>query len=187
MDKSITFENVFCKGNISQVGEQDIIVTGTVKERVPSKKIIYTAASPPDYRASYTGSGLPFANQKQAFDNTPNSGTVELTSGSRFEIHVMFPNSYYVGLGTVIVPPTLFLEYENAEGEKRNISIKISDGIPYRLLTYPMQFTRARANATFYKDGWEMPVRTQEQVLRDSAYPPINKMPANFWGLKPPM
>ena len=39
----------------------------------------------------------------------------------------------------------------------------------------------------FYHCGNSLPVRTQEQVLRDSGYPEDNRMPDNFWGLKPPM
>jgi hypothetical protein len=55
------------------------------------------------------------------------------------------------------------------------------------MLSYPMQNTLPRKDAMFYKYGWLMPVRTQEQILRDSAYPDENKMASNFWGLKPPL
>jgi len=184
---SVPFETVFCSGEIYDAGNNtDIRVVGRLKETVKDDTVYFIAANPPDYRATYTGSGLPFANQEQAFENTPNKGSTRLFQNT-FEIPLMFPNSYYVGLGTVIVPPTLYIEYVTVEGVKRTVSIKISDGIPYRMLTYPMQFTRARADSTFYRDGWEMPVRTQEQILRDAAYPAINKMHNNFWGLKPPM
>ena len=33
----------------------------------------------------------------------------------------------------------------------------------------------------------KLPIRTQEQVLRDSSYPEDNRMPSDFWGLKPPI
>ena len=39
----------------------------------------------------------------------------------------------------------------------------------------------------FYKSLQTLPVRSQEQILRDSAYPKKNKMPKNFWGLTPPV
>lgn len=181
------FENVFCKGTIYDSGlNSDISVYGKLTENIKDNVIYYFAAAPPDYRATYTGSGLPFANTAQAFDNTPNKGKVSVIDNT-FEINLMYPNSYYVGLGTVIVPPTVFLQYYNIEGFKRNVSIKISDGIPYRMLSYPMSFTLPRKDATFYKFGWMMPVRTQEQILRDSAYPVNNEMSTNFWGLKPPL
>ena len=47
--------------------------------------IYYSAANPPDYRATYTGSGLPFANQHIAFENSPNKGKSDLLDGN-FEI-----------------------------------------------------------------------------------------------------
>ena len=37
----------------------------------------------------------------------------------------------------------------------------------------------------FDKEG--LPIRTQEQILRDSGYPKDNRVPDNFWGLKPPL
>jgi hypothetical protein len=182
-----SFENVFCAGGIYDVGNnKDVTVFGKIKEGVQNNEVYFFAANPPDYRATYTGSGLPYANNDQAFDNTPNKGKITLVDNT-FEINLMYPNSYYVGLGTVIVPPTVYLQYKNNEGIKRNLSIKISDGIPYRMLSYPMSYTLPRKDAMFYKWGWGMPVRSQEQILRDSAYPSENKMAENFWGLKPPM
>ena len=38
-----------------------------------------------------------------------------------------------------------------------------------------------------YCNSNQLPVRGQEQVLRDGGYPEVNKMPDNFWGLKPPL
>jgi len=31
-----------------------------------------------------------------------------------------------------------------------------------------------------------LPVRTQYQILVDSAYPTVNNVPKNFWGTMPP-
>ena len=31
----------------------------------------------------------------------------------------------------------------------------------------------------------QLPIRGQEQILRDRGYPDVNVMPKNFWGLKP--
>ena len=179
------FDNVYCTGKFGPLGDEashDMIVVGKIKEYAKNDMIHYFAASPPDYRATYTGSGLPFANQSQAFDNSPNIGAVKLIDNT-FEIKLMYPNSYYVGLGTVYVPPSVFIKYVNIEGVERTFVVRVSDGIPYRTLTYPS----SRKNAMFYKDGWQMPVRTQEQILRDSDYPPKNMMPTNHWGLKPPL
>lgn len=183
--RAIQFDTVYCKGEFAPLVDDslhDFVVVGTVKEQVTDDVIHYIAACPPDYRATYTGSGLPFANQPQAFQGSPNQGSVKLIDGT-FEIRLMFPNSYYIGLGTVLVPPTLFIRYVSNEGKDRSVSVNLSEGIPYRTLTYPS----GRKDATFYKGGWEMPVRTQEKVLRDSGYPSKNVVPPNHWGLKPPL
>lgn len=186
MGMSKPFDTVFCTGEYYPINDDqyDMTIVGTIKEPVKGNTIYYFASNPPDYRATYTGSGLPFANQNMAYENSPNKGKTQLIDNS-FEIKLMYPNSYYVGLGTVLVPPTVFVEYFNTSGEKRNVSIKLSDGIPYRMLTYPMSFTLPRKDAMFYNNHHHLPVRTQEQVLRDSAYPSVNRMPDNFWGLKP--
>lgn len=182
------FDTLYCDGLIStdERNNQDIIVFGKIHEKVQGNTIRYVAASPPDYRATFTGSGLPFANQSQAFHNTPNKGVITLIDDT-FEVALMYPNSYYIGLGTVIVPPTLYIYYINNEGIERDVKIQLSEGIPYRLLSYPAQQTKPRIDATFYAGGWNLPVRSQEQVLRDSAYPSLNTMDVNFWGLKPPL
>ena len=187
----MTFESAYCTG-IVQKGDYDtqLIVKGHINEHIKDGKLYYVAAAPPDYRATFTGSGLPFASQVQAFENTPNKGSVDVQGhGGEFEIHLMTPNSYYVGLGTVYIPPMLYLEYIAENGTKRNVSVKLSRGIPYRSLTHPGpgQGVAARANAMFYATQFKLPVRSQEQILRDAGYPADNVMDADFWGMKPPL
>lgn len=184
------FDNVYCTGKFASLDDaeqMDLVVVGRVKEPVRNDIIYYFAAAPPDYRATYTGSGLPFANQSQAFDGSPNIGSVKLIDNN-FEIKMMYPNAYYIGLGTVYVPPTVYIRYTNIEGKERTLGIKVSNGIPYRTLTYPNNNgTIPRKDALFYEFGWLMPVRSQEQILRQSAYPDTNEMPVNHWGMKPPL
>lgn len=179
-----TFKSMYCDGDVvlSSPNATDIIVFGRIKETVSGTHIRYIAGNPPDYRATYTGSALPFASQAQAFDNTPNRGSVALIDNT-FEIRLIYPNSYYIGLGTVIVPPTVYIYYTTHEGQERQIPIQISDGVPYRTLTYPS----IRKDAMFYGSGWSLPVRTQENILRDSGYPSMNTVDVNHWGLKPPL
>ena len=162
-------------------------VTGNINDSVSHGIIKYVAASPFERRASYTGSGLPFANSTQAFENTENSGELELKRNNGFDISVKMPNSYYVGLGTYLVPPTVYIVYNNGFQDKI-VGIKVANSIPYRMLTYPSTQTKPRDSPSFY-DVQNLPVRTQEQILRDSAYPcAMNSMMAkNFWGLKPPL
>ena len=176
------FQTMYCQGEVTTVNKFDVVIRGRVQENV--SEIYYLAAAPPDYRATYTGSALPFSSQIQAFENTPNLGKVPVVNG-HFEIKMLYPNSYMVGLGSVRVPPTVFLEYKTPMGDVRKFSVKVSEGIPYRSLTYPYQRC-ARKDATFYSVHHCLPIRkNQEAILRDSAYPTMNKMPDNHWGLKP--
>ena len=62
--------------------------------------------------------------------------------------------------------------------------INLGEGIPFRTLTYPYQ-RNWNEGSLFYKNDIIPSVRSQEQILHDSAYPPVNKMPNNFWGKKP--
>ena len=181
-----SFQTMYCNGNIRKVGRFDIKVEGRIDDTIQDNEIYYIAATPADHRATFTGSGLPFANQLQAFDNTPNSGSVTVTSDNSFEIYLLTPNSYMIGLGSVQVPPTLYISYINGNGESRVISIQVAQGIPYRSMTYPMD-PRARDGPEFYDSQFYLPVRSQETILIEAGYPRVNTMPKNHWGSKPPL
>ena len=178
------FLNVYCRPPALS-STHDVNINISIDDVVDDGVIQYLAAAPPDYKTSYSGSGLPFHSYEQAFHNTPNKGSVVL-SGNEANISLVYPNSFYMALGTVIVPPTVYLFYTSG-GIQKEKAIKLSDGVPYRLLSYPMKFTKARENVMFYDGIWQLPVRTQEEILRDAGFPAKNKMANNFWGLKPPV
>ena len=141
--------------------------------------IEYVAAAPPDYRSSYAGSALPFASPRQAFELSPNCGTVQV-QGNQAYLRIQFPNSYYTGLGTIVVPPTVYIRYMHG-GRQQRTTVKLSQGVPYRALAPPP----LRTGAEFYDNIWDLPVRSQEHILLDSAYPRTNTEAPDFWGLKP--
>lgn len=174
------------------VSKQDqtlIVVKGKVAEEPDGRDVHFYAACPPDFRHSFSGSGLPYASPVQAFYGTPNVGRVQATGPAReFTLYFALPNSYYIGLGTALVPPAVHVWYVKDGREKRK-AIKISDGIPYRGLTYPVRPMRPRGDVGFYTTSFEAEVpRTQEQILRDSAYPESLHAPAprDFWNGRPP-
>lgn len=177
------FSAASCKGTIT-IQNNNVYVKGNILESVKDHTLSFIAACPPDFRSSFSGSGLPYANPIMAMDNTPNKGELELGTHNYFDFVIQMPGSYYTSLGTELVPPTVYLRYNNGMTDVI-ISVKISDSIPYRLLTYPSTQTAPRTDAMFYKGMYELPIRTQEQILRDSAYP--SKWNNNFWGQKPPM
>lgn len=154
--------------------------------------VSYIAASPAEHRASYSGSALPFYSEQQAFERTPNRGNAKVlggqagdSDGAIFSVRVQVPNAYYVGLGTVRVPPTLFVSY-TSHGRRYRGALKLADGTPFRTLTYPQQ----RQDASFYATPPDRPVRSQPDILRASAYPaqsPLTSCPPSFWSGKPPV
>jgi hypothetical protein len=130
--------------------------------------------------------GLPFPNKEIAFSKTSNRGEIITGKGGSFNITMKTPNSYYLNEKTDnnMISPEVMLKYNNGKEEKV-IRVKVAEPIPFRYQHYPP--AREDIQYSFYKDGWTMPVRTQEQIIRDAEYPPTNTPYSNYWGLKPPM
>jgi len=162
--------------------EEVIEVRFRPSKGVPDGGVVsYLAAAPAERRATFTGSGLPFASPRQAFERTPNRGVARVGPGGTCHVQLVYPNAYYVGLGTAYVPPVVHVSYSVA-GANVTETVPVGRGLPFRTLTYPDK----RSTCMFY-DNWNLPVRTQEQILRSSAYPEARQSPPNFWGLKPPV
>ena len=186
--RSKFFNKDLCEGIIENNGDGNIEITGKLKINVPNAKIIYWAANPPDFNVSFSGSGLPYPSPEIAFQNTKNVGAVNAESGV-FKIRLFYPSAYYVALGSLYVPPHVHLKICE-EGYDKYFSIKIGAGIPYRTLTYPAPPSlNPRLDPLFYQNE-QVTVRTQEQILLDSAYPEYEtippEIPSNFWGKRPP-
>lgn len=187
--RNIYFEKLDCKGIVSNVGSGDVLVQGEVKSKTPDPTIVYWAPNPPTWSQSYSGSGLPYHDSIQAYQKTPNVGSVKAVN-RKFEFRIKFPNAYYVGLGSLYVPPIIHFKICEEEcNEKEYHTIELGKGIPFRTLTYPSPPSKKpRDSPVFYHcDKNKLPVRSQERVLRDSGYPEDNRMPDDFWGLKPPL
>ena len=183
------FNNSLCEGNITSDSNGNINVNGKLKDNV-NGTVRYWAANPPTKSYSHAGSNLPYSSPEVAFQNSNNTGLINTTNGE-FSLKLNYPNSYYVGLGSLYVPPTLYLKVCNQEKVE---SIVLGPGIPYRTLVHPAPPTKNnRITPLFYrnKNLDNMDARTQEKILRDSQYPEFNvippAMPDNFWGLKPPV
>jgi hypothetical protein len=153
----------------------------------------YWAASPPTLNQSYSGSGLPYPSEEVAFEHSPNRGKVSIED-SFVTLYIHFPNSYYKHGGREYVPPTLYFILKDKQGN--NVSeintLKLGEGIPYRTLQWPRQrnwlsSVMPYGGSLFYTNPTMPKVRTQEQILKESAYPSSNMETSNFWGKKPPM
>lgn len=182
-----TLDNGTGTCDIQYENNGSVNVVGMVSNAPQNAMIVFWAANPPDYRTAFSGSGLPYPNYNTAYQNTPNQGVVPLSSSGQFSFNIKYPSAYYAGLGSAYVKPHINIQI-NAPNHVGKVNvISLGDGVPYRLLTYPPPPEMApRDNAMFYWGREQQPVRTQEQILRDSAYPDTLQMASNFWGLRPP-
>jgi len=188
--REILFNKSLCSGIVVNEGSGNIVVKGKLKEGKADSKIMYFAANPAEEnKHSFSSNGLPYPNPDIAFDNTKNVGAVKAVNGE-FTIKLNYPNSYYVGMGSLYIPPHIHLKLCDPEFEDKLFSIKLGEGIPYRTLTHPAPPSlNFRVSPLFYSNP-NLPIRSQEQILRDSSYPEYEgsppKIPDNFWGLRPP-
>ncbi len=112
------FSSDNCQGTITQNGKFNFLIQGTCKG---ASKGNYAAASPPDFRQSYSGSGLPFANREMAMCNSPNVGVI----GGTFSFEVIFPNSYYINNGSKLVTPEVCIDFDTNE----HVVVKLGNGL----------------------------------------------------------
>ena len=180
-------ENSFIDNiQISESNNGSLLINGNVNINPNSKYYIkYTAANPPTYSTNYSGSGLPYPTEDVAFESTQNRGIVEVID-SKFSFNIQYPNSYYINMGTIYVEPNVkivLVNQDNSQIGKERI-ISLGQGIPFRTLTWP-RGRNWNIGPLFYKVD-NLPVRSQFQILVDSAYPSVNEVPSNFWGLRPP-
>lgn len=163
-------------------------VSGLLSRAAKDREADYVAAAPPDNRASFSGSALPFANPEQAFSNTLSKGSMKLAADGRtFEVQVQEPNSFYTDLGTVLIAPSLFVRYiAEDDGLPRMDRILLGQPIAYRTLTYPNNDScRSRSSPEFYAPGETVDYpRTQEEIFLDGIYQ--EKCAIGFWGKRPP-
>jgi hypothetical protein len=173
-------------GKVRYEGSGRVTVKGSVQTKGRDMHVVFWAAAPPDFRTSYTGSGLPYPNFEVAMQQTPSSGTVPVNADGTFSFSIQYPSGYYTNLGTLYVKPHVRIR-SVVDGHMGPVeTIKVAEGIPFRLLTYPpIPSTAPRCSPEFYGNRDYLPVRTQEDILRDSGYPASQTMPANFWGLTP--
>lgn len=173
--------------NIYQNFDNNIFVKGSInddlKNLLKGSRIFlkYWAANSPTNGSSFTGSGLPFPNKEIAYENSNNKGILQIF-GEYFSFNILKPNSYYENhCKNLITPHINFVFIDSNEKILSKIyKIDLKDYIPYRSLTM------RRHNVLFYNVP-NLKIRTQEQILKDSAYHNNNmKEFDNFWGNKPP-
>ena len=151
--------------------------------------VVIWAANPIERNQSFSGSGLPFPNETIAFGN--NSVILEDYTDSSFNAKLLEPNSFYTNGGATFVPPTVFVKVISKNDHTKSLRASYSVGemaVPYRTLNYcyPNSVISRHTGPDFYNTRNSLPIRTQYNILIDSAYPCQDVMAENFWGLKPP-
>lgn len=169
------FETIYYKGNVSY-NDTDIVIDCEITDEITDENVSFLAPAPAQSMVSFSGSGLPWTTKVQAFHNTPNKGIVKLNN-KRFVIRLMRPNSYYTDFNT-LKEPHVQIQYNKNKIFNLDLSF---EKISHRSLQYPK--LRVSEKVEFYNR--QLPIRSQEKILRDSEYNDMNE-PIDFWGLKPP-
>ena len=143
--------------------------------------VYYITPAPAETKHSFSGSGLPYSNQEQAFYN-PIIGAVKQNSEASAIIECRLPNSYYTEVGNKLIRPYMNLSYYK-DGKKVDTTIDLNLYIPYRSL-YPM------INGPMdYAGKFDLPIMNQDKMYRSFAHPE-QPMPSashqSYWGMKPP-
>lgn len=153
----------------------DLNVSIQIKGDIDNNKIEYIAAAPHEIKTSFSGSGLPFVDFHQAFENTPNSGTVNVLN-KQTSIPLLYPNSFYIHSN--LVKPTLFIRYK-INGNYVYNQILVGNKVPYRSLYHPDD--RYKKGPMFYKDYSDMRVLSQEHFFYKFEYPSLLAENKEFW------
>ena len=184
--KETNVSNELFNAKIYQNNDKNVMIKGSlnmdIKKLLKGSRIFlkYFGANCPTNGGSFTGSGLPFPNKDVAYENTDNTGILQVF-GDVFSLNILKPNSYYENQGKTLIRP--HINFTFIDGNERAVSnsykIMLDDYIPYRSLSM------RREDVLFY-DVPNLPIRTQEQILRDSKYDINKKEHSNFWGTRPP-
>ena len=160
--------------SVKPIPDATLEVAWTVSPQPGDGVVTYYAAAPATRGASFDGSGLPFANETQAFQGSATRGRATASVEGTYTAKIAMPNSYYAGLGTKLVPPALWVTY-TSNGSTYEGSAKVADGIPFRTLSYPAQ----RTGPEFYAAQIPGTIMSQQALLYASAFPSTNPVGLN--------
>lgn len=169
-----------CRYELYTYGK-DLVFKGQFSSEIDGNVVNFIAPSPPDYRSSFNGSALPYASKKQAYDNTPNIGNVQLSSDNSFVVKLAYPNAYYGDFSNELENPYVLLSY-SFEGVEKTLKIELNKIINnIRTLRHHVNH-----NEMFYDNESNLDIRSQEKILRDSQFKNTDDV-NSFWGRRPPV
>lgn len=120
--------------------------------------IDYKAAAPADSMTSFSGSGLPYVSEEQAYYNTPNIGRVK-SIDNKVYIKLLKPNSYYKDFNVLQKPHILLY---NNDQFIADILIEMEE-----IGNRSLQYIKVR----FYQNENRF-IQSQENILKSTEYIP---------------
>ena len=180
-----SFDNEYCSGSITYITRRDIHVVCRLKMGASGRQLFWWAAAPAGYGISLSGSGMPYTNAIQAYDNTINKGVITVDASNTVSFDMKYPNAYYIGLGSLYIAPHINFRLTSTDGAEAQWVVPIDGGIPFRMLTYPTGQSTIPRNSCMFYQGKPYGARSQEEILRASEYPPVHAMPVDFWAERP--
>jgi hypothetical protein len=159
-----------------------VYVSGRLTRFFGARQTIrWMAPQRPHRGISFNGSGLPFHNADQAFEGSPNIGTIDSPDGSFSIAMATLPSAYYTGLGSTYVPPVVLLETAvmGQPGQTYRTHVFLSPtGIPFRWIAGSPPGARVEPRADevgrsmFYNGREDLGLfQNQEMLLRYKGYP----------------
>ena len=142
--------------NVELINSRDLIIKGSLKNPSNYKKKILIAPNPPDIRASYSGTALPFPCEEIALENTKNY--LEITDNGVIDVKFIYPNSFYSpdGYKKIVSPIILIID-------DIKIIHELDDFCPLKTLR-----DRVRGNPSFYAlKEILLPVATAENTMNN--------------------
>ena len=131
---TLEFQSPELSGMVTYYADSDIFVVKRKFNHIGSRVMQYWAANPIYRNYSYAGSGLPYPNPAEAYENTPNQGDVLLDRDGQFEIKLDHPSGYYLRQGKILLKPHVHLQ---VQGDDTVYTVVISDDFPNRLKNLP--------------------------------------------------
>ena len=122
--QQLLFNKDACEGSISYRGKGDLVIQGKLKNVSAMSKLFFWAAAPPTYGTSFSGSGMPYNDPLTAYDRTPNKGVIDVQNGN-FTINMKYPNAYYIGLGSVYIPPHINFKVSDTGKDDTYFTVQI--------------------------------------------------------------
>jgi hypothetical protein len=173
-------ENV--EAEVRRSSDGTVTVSGHMTKYAGMKQNIrWMAPQKPHRTMGFNGSGLPYHDADQAFENTPHKGVIESPDGSFSLLMPTLPSAYYTGLGSVYVPPVLMLE--TAVVGQENLTYRTHvflspEGVPYRWIAGSPPGPRVAPSenevgrAMYYSGREDLGLfQNQEAILRYKGYP----------------